>query len=96
MAEMEVPGCPAGGIILFDMRLVHRGMPNDTERDRALAHTFLSTGFAFDQMEAPGSLQTLVEALPDDTNPKELRAYRVDVARQQREAWLAMRASSAR
>ena len=94
MAEMEVPGCPAGGIILFDSRLIHRGMPNDTDRERILAHTFLSTGLAFDRSTPPGSLREAVDELPEC--PVELRKQRESAADLQRQAWLTLRASSAR
>ena len=69
-------------------------MPNHTDRDRAMAHTFLSTGFAFDQSEAPGSLCAAYEALPE--SPSERRRHREEMAALQREAWLRYRASSAR
>ena len=32
MGEMVVPACPAGGLLLWDFRTLHRGMPNDTRR----------------------------------------------------------------
>lgn len=32
MEEMVVPACPAGGLLLWDFRTLHRGMPNDTLR----------------------------------------------------------------
>ena len=32
MREMVVPACPAGGLLLWDFRTLHRGMPNDTLR----------------------------------------------------------------
>ena len=47
MTEMVCPACPAGGLVLFDMRIVHRGLPN-AGRDRAVAYAVLSTGGASD------------------------------------------------
>ena len=96
MGEMEVPGCPAGGIILFDFRLLHRGMPNDTGRERALAHAFLATGFATDgtQSHEAGSLVDAVRSLPEEAAAREER--RRALAAEQRQAWLALRSDSAR
>lgn len=97
MAEMEAPGCPAGGAIVFDFRLLHRGMPNTGGRERAMAHAVLSTGLAADQLSFPeASLRAAVDALPRDPESAEHRAQREAVAQQQREAWAAVRSSSAR
>ena len=96
MSEMVVPRCAAGGLILWDFRLLHRGMPNTTGRERPMAHAILSTGLASDQLHRPGSLQAAHEALsaePDGTRRQQIREAASD---QQREAWLAYRASSAR
>ena len=94
MAEMEVPACPAGGIILFDFRVLHRGMPN-SGGERAIAHAVLSTGFATDPLDFPEtSLREAVDALPED--PVEAAPLREAIAKQQREAWLAVRQSSYR
>ena len=158
MAEMVVPACPAGGIILFDFRLhstacqrfynlegdvlplvlrseltrnvayysqlpsvseraevppplhwlggsmlrptepfsrsrLHRGMPNRSDRERAIAHAILSTGFATDRLSYPGtSLWTAVSSLSDD--PKERLKQQDALAREQRAAWADVRASS--
>ena len=91
---VEVPGCPAGGVILFDFRLLHRGMPNNTGRDRALAHAFLATGGAQDQSIVPPSLRDAYDALPADRD--ERRRLQTAMATNQREAWLALRQSSVR
>jgi ectoine hydroxylase-related dioxygenase (phytanoyl-CoA dioxygenase family) len=94
MREMEVPACKAGGVILFDFRVLHRGMPNAVG-NRAIAHAVLSTGFAKDPLTFPSaSLRELVESLPDD--PDELQREVAAVRRQQREAWAAVRESSYR
>ena len=49
MAEMRAPACPAGGIVLFDYRLFHRGLAN-AARERPVAYAVCSTGFAWDGM----------------------------------------------
>ena len=38
MGEMVVPACPAGGLLLWDFRTLHRGMPNDTLRGMIYIH----------------------------------------------------------
>ena len=95
MAEMEVPGCQAGGIILFDFRLLHRGQPNDTNDERTLVHAFLSTGFATDGTitHKPGSLSAALDALPHDPLARSKATARM--AATQREAWLRFRTHSA-
>lgn len=95
MGQMEVPGCPAGGLYLFDFRVLHRGMPNAQGRERAVAHAILSTGFARDQLSFPdASLLQLVDALPSD--PRRRRAKSDAIVRQQRQVWSEVRASSAK
>ena len=37
MAEMAAPGCAAGGVLAFDYRVIHRGLPN-AGRDRPVAY----------------------------------------------------------
>lgn len=94
MSEMAVPACKAGGVILFDFRLLHRGMPN-TGGERAIAHAVLSTGFATDPLTFPStSLRELVEALPSD--PDALQQELAAIAEQQRKEWMAVRSSSFR
>jgi hypothetical protein len=44
---MESPACKAGDLILFDYRLVHRGLPN-VRRERAVAYVVCGTGGALD------------------------------------------------
>ena len=81
-------------MILFDFRLLHRGMPN-TGGERAVAHAVLSTGFAKDPLEFPNtSLTELVDSLP--TDPNESGTLQRAVREQQREAWAAVRESSFR
>ena len=38
MAEMESPGCQAGGLLLFDYRVIHRGLAAVRERERPVAY----------------------------------------------------------
>merc|ERR1712023_585556 len=53
MSQMVVPACPAGGILMWDFRLLHRGQPNPTGRNRPVAHVVLSTGGAQDRLSFP-------------------------------------------
>ncbi len=46
-AALEAPACPAGGAILFDYRVTHRGLANPT-RERPVAYAVVSTGGAHD------------------------------------------------
>ena len=95
MAEMAVPACPAGGLLIFDFRLQHRGMPNTSGRERAIAHAVLATGGAFDKLgaDASPSLIDAVDALSDD--PATRRRQREVVAQQQVESWKLQQANSA-
>jgi len=69
MSEMVAPACPAGGLVLFDFRLMHRGLAS-TGRERAIAYAVLSTGWARDLSNfPPDSLWDKVEALPTDEPP---------------------------
>ena len=70
MAEMAVPACPAGGLLIFDFRLQHRGMPNTSGRERAIAHAVLATGGAFDKLgaDASPSLIDAVDARVDEVH----------------------------
>ena len=93
MAQMEVPACPAGGLLLFDFRVLHRGMPNSSGRMRPLAHAVLATGLAEDGLSYPErSLRAEVNALPRE--PAARDAVRTALMKQQAEAWAAVRASS--
>ena len=49
MATMLAPAVSAGGIVVFDYRIVHRGLPNAGNRPRPIGHALLSTGFASDR-----------------------------------------------
>jgi uncharacterized protein YfcZ (UPF0381/DUF406 family) len=42
MAEMVAPGCAAGGLLCFDYRVLHRGLPN-VSRERAVAYVVVAT-----------------------------------------------------
>ena len=46
--QLEAPACRAGGIIVYDYRTIHRGLPNDLEggRERAVAYVICATGGA--------------------------------------------------
>jgi hypothetical protein len=69
MGEMIAPACPAGGVLIFDYRLMHRGQPNRSSRERTLAYAIVSTGLARDgsNWDESGleSLWDCVNALPD-------------------------------
>jgi hypothetical protein len=98
MAEMEVPACPAGGLILFDFRLLHRGQPN-TSGERAIAHAVLSTGLAKDPLTYPDtSLLDAVKAFGATGGGRaaEAEELREAIRRQQQETWAAVRTSSFR
>jgi hypothetical protein len=49
MAAMSAPAVPEGGLIIFDYRVVHRGLPNAGSRPRPIGHALLSTGYASDR-----------------------------------------------
>ena len=89
LAEMEAPACPAGGLLVFDFRVLHRGLPNDASRnrDRLLAHAIVSTGQAWDVLNHEA--ESLKEALEGG---EEAEA----IVQRQREAWGRVRASSKR
>ena len=56
----------AGDVLLFDYRLLHRGMPNET-RERCMAYAVLATGGAWDATNFPPlSLWNGVDGLPDE------------------------------
>ena len=94
MSEMESPACPSGGIIQFDFRVLHRGLPNQSEAERPIAHAILSTGLAVDQKRTPPtSLVETVASLPTDPNERE--EARKAIIKEQRQTWQWLRASSA-
>lgn len=45
MAAMVAPAMKAGSLLIFDYRLIHRGLPN-LSRERCMAYAVLSTGGA--------------------------------------------------
>lgn len=47
LSEAVAPACPAGGMIMFDVRLIHGGLPN-RGRVRPVAYAIVSTGGATD------------------------------------------------
>lgn len=53
-AELAAPACRAGGVIIFDHRLVLRGVANN-KRERALVHGVVSAGGAVFPTEFPKS-----------------------------------------
>lgn len=101
MSQMEAPAVPAGGLLLFDFRILHRGLPNDAsrpreeQRERILAHAVVSTGLATDGLTA--SRASLFDALADVEeldDPAERRSRRDALARRQRDEWTKVRESS--
>ena len=50
--ELEAPACPAGGIIIFDHRLIVRGVANE-ERERAIVCGVVSSGGAVRPSDFP-------------------------------------------
>ena len=78
LAAMEAPACPAGGIIVFDYRTLHRGLPNAGTRDRPVAYGVCSTGWAKDSVNYPDlCVRAAVESLP--TDPEELELSRITI-----------------
>ena len=66
MEEVVAPACPAGGILVFDYRVIHRGLPN-AGRDRPVAYLVVAAaddGAAEDAINFP-PLQ-IAEARPAD------------------------------
>ena len=53
MESAVAPACPAGGVILFDYRLLHRGLANSGSRDRPVAYAVCRTGLAWDRANFP-------------------------------------------
>ena len=51
-AEAEAPACCAGGVIIFDFRIIHGGLPS-RGRERAVAYVICSTGGARDETNFP-------------------------------------------
>jgi ectoine hydroxylase-related dioxygenase (phytanoyl-CoA dioxygenase family) len=76
MACMEAPACPAGGIIIFDYRTLHRGLANAGPRDRPVAYGVCATGWARDHVNYPElGVRAAVDGLPngeDDAEELEL------------------------
>ena len=50
--EAETPACCAGGVIIFDFRIIHGGLPS-LGRERAVAYVICSTGGARDETNFP-------------------------------------------
>jgi len=75
MSAMVAPACPAGGVIIFDYRTLHRGLPNAGTRDRPISYGVCSTGWARDTVNYPPmSCEALSAQLSAD--PFELQASR--------------------
>ena len=73
MREMEAPACPAGSMLIFDYRVLHRGLANEGHdaAPRPIAYAVCSTGWAKDDANFPQrSLRAAVATLP--TTPEEL------------------------
>ena len=51
-APLEAPACRAGGMILFDYRVLHRGLPN-AGRERPIAYCVCAMGGAWDNANFP-------------------------------------------
>ena len=49
---LEAPGCPRGGLVLFDYRVIHRGL-GSVGRERPVAYVVLATGEAWDGANFP-------------------------------------------
>ena len=71
MAAMEAPACKAGGLMLFDYRTMHRGLPNLGCDARPVAYAVIATGAAWDTANFPenslrASVASIEEAIGDD------------------------------
>lgn len=67
MATVEAPSCPAGGIILFDFRTMHRGLANLGDTARPYAYVVCGTGWAKDTENFPADkLDLIIRVLPDE------------------------------
>ena len=78
MAAMEAPACPAGGMIIFDYRCLHRGLANELSRSRPVAYCVLSTGMARDNANFPErSLRAALDSMPEE--PELARAVRAEI-----------------
>ena len=71
MAAMEAPACRAGGLMLFDYRTMHRGLPNLGCDARPVAYAVIATGAAWDTANFPenslrASVASIEEAVGDD------------------------------
>ena len=90
-AQLVSPAIPKGGLLLWDFRCMHRGLPNAQRRDRPVAHAVLSTGLAWDVLELPDEgLDDALAKLPSDP------AEREALSRARKEEWARVRASSKR
>ena len=80
LAATEAPACPAGGVIIFDYRLFHRGLPNTGTRDRLISYGVCSTGWAQDTANYPDlhmqRTAELLSALGPSERRRVRRAYR--------------------
>ena len=73
LEEAVSPGCRAGGVILFDVRTLHRGLANTAESARPYVYTMCGTGWATDRHNFPKlKLQTAVQSLPSEMEEREL------------------------
>ncbi|KAL3893673.1 MAG: hypothetical protein SGPRY_014069, partial [Prymnesium sp.] len=73
MATAVAPACPAGGVMLFDYRVLHRGLANNSTRDRPIAYSVCSTGWAWDNCNFPDTkIRNVVEYLPKDQDELKL------------------------
>jgi hypothetical protein len=81
MGAMEAPACRAGGLVVFDFRLMHRGLPNDTPQARPVAYAVLGRGGARDGVNFPKlGLRDSVAAIEAEGLPAdELEAFRRSV-----------------
>lgn len=71
MAAMVAPSMRAGDVLLFDYRLIHRGMTS-MGRERCIAYAVLATGGAWDSVNFPPlSLWNGVNSLPEELHERD-------------------------
>ena len=69
--QVESPACRAGGLIIYDYRTIHRGLPNPAEggRERPVAYVILATGGAGEGYNFPD------KSVKDEVDPQYVARY---------------------
>lgn len=68
--QIESPACRAGGMMIYDYRTIHRGLPNPLEgRERPVAYVIIATGGADEGYNFPET------SVSDDLSPAFIEAF---------------------